>query len=404
MERSRTAPPVRADNKNKNLGAQTDNQNIDYEELSTIFKKHNIDLSAEELSKARRVGFHIGYVKNGEGEIEYTKPLPHIDFVDEGGVTSDGLTQVAAARITPSRAKPKQRPYRRLFAFGDMQIGYRDIDGEMVPLHDEVAMGVARLICKDLQPDVIVNLGDSVDMAELSRFAPDSTHFSNRTLQQAFNRVHNFYAELRADNPAAKIVEVDSNHNVRLNRTILKMTPQLWGLKQAGAGEDYPVLTYPYMANLKSLDVDWVGGYGAAEYVYNDDLVFIHGNKVRSNGSTADMLSKEYPETNIVAGHGHKQQMHTRTTRKGNYLTAVQVGALCRTDGIVPGYGTAVDDYGKPVPKMEEWQQSVLDIQDYGDGNYQFNPILIRGGRAYYEGKEYVIADATPILDETKAA
>lgn len=77
MERSRTAPPVRADNKNKNLGAQTDNQSIDYEELSTIFKKHNIDLSAEELSKARRVGFHIGYVKNGEGEIEYTTIAAH---------------------------------------------------------------------------------------------------------------------------------------------------------------------------------------------------------------------------------------------------------------------------------------------------------------------------------------
>lgn len=392
MARGEAAQSTRVDQKNKNQ-----EQEINYQEISNAFKAHNIDLSADVLSRAQRVGFHIGYVKDAEGEIKYTSPLPHVDFVDKSAQAEvDLLRPAAPVNIHSSKVKPAKRPFKRIFAFGDMQIGYREIDGEMVPLHDEVAMGVARLICKDLQPDLIVNLGDSVDMPELSKFAPDSTHFSNRTLQHSFDRVHQYYAELRADNPHSKIVEVDSNHNVRLNRTVLKMTPQLWGLRQAGASKDsYPVLTYPYMANLGGVEVDWVGGYGAAEFVYNDDLVFIHGDQVRSNGSTADLLSKKFPETNVVAGHGHKLQMHARTNRQGQYLTAVQVGALCRKDGIVPGYGSAIDDMGKPVAKVEDWQQSVLDIQDYGDGNYQFNPILIRDGRAFYNGKEYLLQEVT---------
>jgi len=63
------------------------NPNIDnletkdeYEVLAKEFNSHGINLTAEELSKATRAGFHIGYIRNSEGEIEYTKPLPHVEF------------------------------------------------------------------------------------------------------------------------------------------------------------------------------------------------------------------------------------------------------------------------------------------------------------------------------------
>jgi len=132
-----------------------------------------------------------------------------------------------------------------------------------------------------------------------------------------------------------------------------------------------------------------VGGYGAAQFEYAPDLVFKHGDKIRSNGSTADLQSKENPYNNIVVGHGHKAQTHTRTTPDGRYLTAVQVATLCKTTGEVPGYGTAVDDWGNPVHKQMDWQNGLLVIEDYGDGNYNFFHVLIRDGKAYYQGKEY---------------
>ena len=289
-------------------------------------------------------------------------------------------------KITPSRAKRPERDFTRIVAFGDAQIDYRLYDGELHPIHDERAMKCARYIIRHLMPEIIVNLGDTIDLSQFSRYDKDSNHFYT-TLQAAFDRVHEFYGELRADNPEAEIHEVDSNHNVRLGKMVLKQVSQLWGFRQAGSDPTkYPMLTYPYMANLEAHNVIWHGGYGAANYKYKDDLMMIHGNAVRSNGSTADLLSKKYPYTNIVAGHGHKSQMHVRTKPDGTYLTAVQAPALCKITGEVPGYGTGVDDMGHPVHNQQDWQQGVVIIDDYGDGLYQWRTVNITEGVAFMDG------------------
>jgi len=61
---------------------------------------------------------------------------------------------------------------------------------------------------------------------------------------------------------------------------------------------------------------------------------------------------------------------------------------MCKITGEVPSYHSAVDDLGVPVRYQENWTQSVLVINDY-DGDYQFDHIMIRDGKAYYNGKEY---------------
>lgn len=298
------------------------------------------------------------------------------------------------ARITPSRRKPAQRPYRSLFVFSDAQVDYRRVQDHesgselLLPIHDERAMKLARFICRDLQPDSIINLGDTVDFASLARFSPDSDHFY-RTLGPSLQRVHDFYAELRADNPHAEITEVDSNHNVRLKNYVLKYMPQMYGVRRAGSSDEYPVMTYPYLANLQHLDVNWVGGYGAAELRHNDDLAFIHGTMSVSQGSTASKLSKANPDRNIVQGHAHRAESFHRTDRNGRVLGAYVVGALCRTTGEVPSYWSSVDDMGQPVRYQENWQNSVMHIRDYGDGHYQADHIMLRDGKAFYEGREY---------------
>lgn len=357
-----------------------------------ILKLHN--LSPELAREFTEQGFHVGFIKNNDGEIEYTIPLPH---AKRGRANLEDFSPAAPAKITPSKRKPTARDHKVLYVFGDAQIDYRRLpDGQLEPIHDERALAVGRLICKDLQPDEIINLGDTVDLAALSRFSPDSDHF-HRTLGPSFQRVHDYYAQLRADNPWAKITEVDSNHNTRLKNFVLKYVPSMYGLNRAGEGLEFPVLSYPFLANLGRLGVDWVSGYGAAEYVYGQEydtapIVFKHGNLVVNNGSTSARESKENPEVNVVRGHSHRTETHYRTTRAGNYLASIVVGAACRITGEVPSYHSAVDDTGQPVHYQENWQQSVLVIHDY-DGNYQFDHIPIRDGVAFYNGKEYQADD-----------
>lgn len=326
--------------------------------------------------------------KNSENEAEVTTLHKY------SHITSEAFPPATPARITPSRRKPVERDYNSIFVFGDAQIDYRRVidhdtgKEELVPVHDERAMEVARFICRDLRPGTIVNLGDTVDLAALSRFKPDSDHF-HRTLGPSFQRVHDMYAELRADNPDARIVEVDSNHNTRLKDFMLKNMPAMYGVRQAGAKEgDYPVMSYPYLANLNHVGVEYISGYGAAEFEYADDLAFIHGTMSTSNGSTAAKLSKANPDRNIVQGHAHRAETHHRTTRLGKQLGAYVVGALCHTTGQVPSYHSAIDDRGQVVRYQEDWNQSVMHIRDYGNG-YQFDHILIHDGQANYNGRHY---------------
>jgi hypothetical protein len=56
--------------------------------LAEAFKEAGINFSKEDLAQADRAGFHVGYIRNAEGEIEYTKPLPHVDFGKKASVQS----------------------------------------------------------------------------------------------------------------------------------------------------------------------------------------------------------------------------------------------------------------------------------------------------------------------------
>ena len=304
---------------------------------------------------------------------------------------SDFISQADPVKITPSKRKPVQRDHNVIFAFSDSQIDYREIDGELHPIHDERALSVVRLMCQDLRPDMIVNLGDTVDLSALSRFDKDSNHFDH-SMQPAFNRVHRLYAELRADNPQSRIVEVDSNHNTRLKKFMLKNASQLFGLKQAGHEEEYPVMSYPFLANLNAVNVEWVSGYGSAELIYGEEyaappIVFKHGSLVGSN--VANKEANANPYTHVVRGHTHRPEVSHRTMRNGHYLTYMIVGVTCSIEGDVPSVHSAVDDRNQVVKNQEQWQQSVAVINDYKDGTYQFDNVMINKGKARYNGKEY---------------
>lgn len=330
-------------------------------------------------------------MRGQDGEWD-TTTLHSYEHPDPDGL-SEQFAPATPAIIRPSKRKPEKRNHKVLFVFSDAQIDYRRMDdGELVPIHDERAMTVARMICKDVMPDEIINLGDTVDLAALSRFKPDSNHFQ-RTLGPSFQRVHDFYAGLIADSPWAKVVEVDSNHNTRLKDFFLKNTPDLYGYRRPSDQDEFPMFTYPYMANLGHLGVQWISGYGAAEYVYGAEydkppIIFKHGTSAVSGGSTAAKESKENPYNHVVRGHNHALQTHYRTMRSGHYLASITIGAMCRTTGEVPSYHSAVDDKGEVVKYQENWQQSVLVIEDY-EGDYVFNHVPILNGIAFFRGKIY---------------
>ena len=350
-------------------------------------------VTSNDIQQVRRVNvYQMGY-KDDEGEAQ-AKDLYSVSYVPKGQAPEELFTPATPAKITPSRRRPQNRPFNTLFVFSDAQIGFREYDGERHPIHDERAMQVARLLCQSVQPQTIINLGDNIDLSSLSRFKSDSDHFMHE-LGSSFQRVHDYYAEYRSDHPNARIIEVSSNHNQRLVDYVLKNFPQMYNVKQAGADEeDYPVLSYPHMANLRHVDVEWIGGYPAGEFVYGEEygappIVFRHGTETSQNGTTASKIMKNKPETHNIQGHDHTMQSATHTLRSGRTLSNIVVGALCKTTGEVPSYHSAVNDRNQPVHRQENWQNGVLIIRDYKNGDYEFEQVAINNGVAYHQGRRF---------------
>lgn len=298
------------------------------------------------------------------------------------------------AKITPTRRKRIQRLGRKILVFGDSQIGYHRVyDGEedqLIPTHSEEALSVLTQVNATERPDEIVNLSDTVDFAEMSRFDPQSDSF-HRTLGPSLQRAHNLYAQLRADNPDSKMTECDSNHTARVHKRQIAKMPELYGLILPG--ERYPLMSYYRLANLEPLGVDFISGYGAAEYVYESGgrapIIFKHGTHSSSSpGATVRKEAAQNPTTHVVRGHGHSYEHIAQTTRSGEQLHYIQLGTTCETKGSVPSYHSSMDDFGKPVHKQENWQQQIMMITDV-DGIYQFDVIDIINGIAHYNGVVY---------------
>ncbi|HWT40291.1 MAG TPA: hypothetical protein VN081_03395 [Dongiaceae bacterium] len=295
------------------------------------------------------------------------------------------IQPVELAPIPPDRRKPPKRDHNVIMVFSDAQIGYRRIDDELVPLHDESAIKAMLKFAYHLQPNVVVDNGDTTDFAELSRFAPDSDHFQG-TIQPSLQRTHNLFAEVSAVTPGAKRVTVWSNHVKRLTDYLLKNAPALYNVK--AAGEKYPALSYPGLLKLDQIGWDYVDGY-PGEWRYAQDLAFMHGTFAVSNGSTANKLSRANYGRNVVQGHKHSIESHYHTDRRGKAFGAFVVGALCRIDGVVPSYHNSVGVDNQPIEHYENWQQGLMVIHDYGDGVYDFRQVPIHDGKIYYDGKEY---------------
>lgn len=341
-----------------------------------------------------RIGTYQMLSKNDDGEAEiHDLEVRNIQYKPKREVAE--LWQPATpARITPSRRKPVVRDHKIIFGFTDAQIDFRrKPDGTLVPIHDERVIRVAHMLCREYQPEEVINTGDTLDFAGISRFPTDSNDFQ-ATLGPSFQRVHDMYAQFRSDLPNAKITEVDSNHNTRLKKHFMKNAPEFYGIRRPGADADeYPMLTYPYFANLGKLGINWVSGYGAAEYIYGAEygkppIIFKHGMTSVAGGSTASKESRANPENHVVRGHSHRTETAYRTKRDGTYLASIVMGASCKITGEVPSYYSAVDDQGEVVKYQENWQQSLLLIRDY-EGEYQFDHIMVRDGIANYNGKTY---------------
>lgn len=374
--------------------------------LDEAIDKANIDPSR---IKGFRIstGSHVGYIKNSENEIEYTKELPRQNItiaVDPRSFEPKwDIVAPPMGEIKPiSKLKRDRDPSSKICVIlPDPQIGYRKFrDGSLDPFHDNKAVSVAMQIVADLQPDKIVWLGDYLDLPMFGTFEQSEDYA--QTAQMAVNYGYKLLAKCRATVPDSEIIVIEGNHDRRIEKSLMKNSMAAFGLRQAEIDnmQEFPAFSVPHLLRFKELGVQYVEGYPAGRYWINQRLQCIHGRLVRQAGSTAAAVVKEETVSTLF-GHIHRieQAYITQNVHDGAHARfAHSPGCLCRIDGAVPSARGATDLNGRPVTNFENWQQG-LSIVSYNDGDGSFNLEnvyinTIEGHRAVYGGKLYL---PTPI-------
>jgi len=360
--------------------------------IADLFEKRGIDPA--EVGDLKKVSFYQTVTKDPDGEY-VVHDLTAVQFTPswDNGPKWPVITQGPSyATPKPTTKVRKATDFQTAVIVPDIQIGfYRGPDGMLEPTHDESAMSVALAVIADLKPDEVVLVGDNLDLPEMGKYLTYPTY--QQTTQAAVDRASLFCAQLRKAAPEADITWLAGNHEERMPKYIATNAMAAYGLKRANQPESWPVLSVPFLCRMEEYGIAYKPGYPAADYWLNEKLRIIHGDRVKSNGSTAHVyLNQE--KTSVIYGHIHRIETAYKTRQDYDgprTIMAASPGCLARIDGAIPSTKGGVDLDGRPLTRYENWQQGlgIVTYEKKGQAKFTYECIPIYGGWAMRNGKEY---------------
>jgi predicted phosphodiesterase len=332
-----------------------------------------------------------GYVKDG-GIITKTLWSVWAKFVKHQPIAIEPVIQPIKVSTTYAPPKPTPTNLIRVLIVTDTHFGYRRIDNVLQPYHDPLACDISLQIARTYKPDLILHLGDLMDFEEWS------THYVKEpecvlTTQPAIITSGWYAQQLREACPTARIVWIEGNHGKRLRTYI--MTHMLHGYKLASVKDlTMPVWSIPNLLDFETLHIEPITGYPKAKHWITDTLVASHGKHALAPGNTARRVSKN-SSVHHIFGHIHRNEfMVTSQFNRGpnTEVLSYGVGALCRTDGFLPG---ATEDC--------QWQQgmAIVEVRPSSPARPYIDNIPIKNGKALWRGQLYT--GSTEGFDELKS-
>jgi len=361
--------------------------------IADLLSRNGIDI--DEIGRVQRVSLYQSMFKNADGEAE-TVDLAAVQLSPawETGPEWPVMTQGPAIKLPAVKAKPsKETAWKTAANIPDVQIGfYRLSDDTLEPTHDEDAISVALALVKASKPDLVVLVGDNLDLPEFGKYL--TTAPFHRTTQAAIDRATVLSAELRNAAPNARIIWIAGNHEERLPRYIATNAAASFGLRRGNTPDSWPVLSVPYLCRFDEYGIEYLPGYPASMFWINDRLRVVHGDRVNSSGVTASKyLARE--KVSVLYGHIHRREWAeiTRQDHDGpRTVLAASPGCLARIDGAVPSTKGGTDLDGRPIiGRHEDWQQGIAFVEyQEGDSPFHLELVPIREGQARWRGTDYI--------------
>lgn len=360
--------------------------------IADLLERKNIDIA--EIGDIKKVSIYQSLIKDENGDAQ-VHDLAAIQFSPSWDAGPQWPVVQPGPQIQVQKTKTKSKAtkgFKTAIIPPDIQIGYfRNRDGQLEPTHDENAIDVCLAMIEELQPELIVCVGDNLDLPEMGKYVTYPAYA--QTTQASIDRATMFCAQMRTAAPSARIVWLAGNHEERMPKYLVQNATAAYGLRKGNAPESWPVLSVPYLCRMDEFGVEYKPGYPAADFWINKKLKIIHGDRVKSSGSTAHVyLNNE--KVSVIYGHIHRIEtaFKTREDYEGpKTVMAASPGCLARIDGAIPSTKGGVDLDGRPLTRHENWQQGVgvVTYEDSGEHKFSYEVATIYNGWTMFRGKEY---------------
>ena len=360
--------------------------------IADMLDRKNIDIA--EIGDIKKVSIYQSLTKDENGDAQ-VHDLAAIQFSPawEEGPQWPVIQPGPKIQVQKPTTKPtKSKGFKTAVVPPDIQIGYfRNRDGNLEPTHDEKALEICISMISELQPELIVLVGDNLDLPEMGKYVTYPAYA--QTTQASIDRATMFCAQMRNAAPHAKIVWLAGNHEERMPKYIVQNATAAYGLRKGNSPDSWPVLSVPYLCRMEEFGIEYRPGYPAADFWINKKLRIIHGDRVKSSGSTAHVyLNAE--KTSVIYGHIHRIETAFKTREDFDgprTIMAASPGCLARIDGAIPSTKGGVDLDGRPLTRHENWQQGIgiVMYEDSGEHKFSYEVAPIYNGWAMFRGKEY---------------
>ena len=226
----------------------------------------------------------------------------------------------APAHTISSMASDKD--VKKCLVFGDTHVGYRNIDGQLVPFHDRAALDIVKQVSREFDFDSVVHIGDLLDLPEISKFRQEPS-FQNMVQPAIYEA-----GWLMEEMPECDRIFIPGNHDERWERFILENASHMFGLENFD-GEK--VFTIESLLGLEKGGWQVSSQYPNGRHWLNDNYALVHGEVVGAapGATVAKMLGRS--KTSFGQGHTHRleQAFDTIFDRDGfTHITASNFGYL----------------------------------------------------------------------------
>lgn len=226
-----------------------------------------------------------------------------------------------------------------------------------VPDHDQKAVDLVCRVIEDIQPDVLLCVGDEADSPEPARWNKGMAMEYSLTLQKGLDQTHDVLAQFRNALGDKPFHLMRSNHTDRIRHYIAKYAPALASLRE---------LEYTRLIRIDELDITWHD----KPYEFAKGWLLAHGDEgplSRIPASTSMGLARRWGKS-VLAGHTHRLGIqHDHATVNGRvvrHLFGVEAGhlmSLSKAHYLKAGSGN--------------WQQGIVLIE--GSEGSPFTPITL---------------------------